>query len=332
MKTIRIFLRDLKMVLRQFVTLWLIIVPVILAFIIGAATPGVTDTPIRIAMLNGDHPEQVLYLEQFAAVELFDTIGQIEARVKDRDDVPAIIPDGKNGYVILTQGNEPEAIITAVKTFMAYWEQNIQAEPSRVTFHDFGRAAPPLKIMLITTLVILVTILSGMIIATNIVEEKSDRTIRAIRTAPVSVSGFVVGKSLIGVFSSLVCTALCVLAAGFGNINFLQVLLVAFCASFVSFLVGFMVGLTSDDFISAMASLKLLMIPAVAPILAIELLSDKWQWPFFWSPFYWAYDGVKGVLAQTIQWSAVWRDAGLVAVISFVVYLMLYPKIKQKMR
>ena len=332
MKTVRIFLRDVKMALRQFVTLWLVIVPVLLAAIIGAATPGVADTPIRIAMLRGENPEQATYLEQYAAVELFDTAELIETRVKERDDVPAVIPDGAGGYVILAQGNEPDVIITAVKTFMAYWEQNVQADPSRVAFHDFGRTAPPLKIMLITTLVIVVTILSGMIIATNIVEEKTDRTIRAIRAAPVSVSSFVVGKSLVGLLSSLVCSALCILAAGFWGVNFLQVLLVAFCVSFVSFVVGFMVGLTSDDFISAMASLKLLMIPAVAPVLAIELLDGKWQWPFYWSPFYWAYDGIKGVLAQTIQWNAVLRDAGLVVALSFAVYWMLYPKIKQKMR
>ena len=332
MKTIRIFLRDLKVSLRQFVTPWLVLMPILLAFIIGAATPGAADTPIRVAMLRDDNPQQVTYLEQFAKVVLLDTADQAEARVRERDDVMAILPNGNGGYAILTQGNEPEELVTALKTFLAYWEQDVQADDSLVEFHDFHRTAPPLKVMLISTLLMMVTMLSGMVIATSIVDEKADRTIRAIRVAPVPVTSFVVGKSLVGVCSSLVSGALCVLAAGFRDVNYLQVLVVTLCASFVCFVVGFLAGLSSDDFISAMASMKLLLVPMAAPIVAIEALSDKWQWPFWWSPFYWAYDGVRGVLSQTITWGNVLRDAGLTLALSFAAYFLFYPKIKQKMK
>ena len=331
MKTIKIFFRDLKVSLRQFVTLWLIVVPVVLALVIRAATPGIADAPLSIAMLRDENPAQADYLARYLKVELFDTVEQVRARVLERDDVPAIVPDSGAGYVILTQGNEPEAIVTCVQVFLTYQQENVQEDTSAIRFHSFGRSAPPLKITLTTALVLLLTILSGMLIATNIVEEKADKTIRSIRVAPVPLRSFVVGKSLIGAANSLVCTVLCVLAAGFAEIDFGQLLLIALCTSLISFVVGFLAGLSSNDFITAMASLKIIMIPAVAPILAIELLSETWQWLFYWSPFYWAYAGVKGVLAQTIHWDRVLMDAGLVFALSLVAYFVLYPTIRKKM-
>jgi len=331
MKTIRIFLRDLKGTFRQFVAVWIIVVPVVLAFIIGVATPGASDTPIRIALLRGENPEQAAYMDKYAGVELFDDMAALEKRLLARDDITAIAPDGAGGYVILTQGNEPEYLVSAVKALKTYWEQGVQADPAKTLFRDFGRTDPPLKITLTTALVLIVTVMSGMLISINIVDEKVDRTIRAIRVSPVTLTSFVVGKSLTGVLNSLVCGALCVLAAGFFGVNFPQVLLILLCASFISFVVGFMAGLSSNDFISAMASLKLLLVPFVASILAAELISAGWQWLFYWSPFYWAYDGVKGVLTQTARWGTVLRDTGLTMALSFAAYLLFYPGIKRKL-
>ena len=384
MKTLRIFSRDLKCTFRQFIAIWIMFVPVVLAFIIGAATPGAADAPVRVALLRGENPEQASYFERYVGVELFENMTALKKRILDRDDVTAIVPGGAaylaesgvaafrgeaavpaapvgaapgdapgdnpgdtpgnthsdapgntpgdaGGYVIVTQGNEPDYVISAVKTLKTYWEQGIQPDPSKTEFHDFGRTDPPLKITLITALVLIVTVMSGMIISINIVDEKVDRTIRAMRVAPVPLTGFVIGKSLTGVFNSLVCGTLCVLAAGFFSVNFPQALLILLSASFISFVVGFMAGLGSSDFISAMASLKLLLVPFVASILAAELISSGWQWLFYWSPFYWAYDGVKGVLTQTARWGTVLRDTGLTIALSFAAYLAFYPGIKRKL-
>ena len=367
-------------------------VPVVLALIIGAATPGAADAPVRVAFLRDENPDQVSYFERYVGVELFDSMSALEKRLLERDDITAIVPGGGgnaisgegdetggggkasggasaahdvNGslapagptgastalsadgspfasgapapdgpaddYIILTQGNEPDFVVSAVKMLKTYWELGIQPDASKTEFHDFGRTDPPLKITLITALVLIVTVMSGMIISINIVDEKVDRTIRAMRVAPVPLTGFVVGKSLTGVFNSLVCGTLCVLAAGFFSVNFPQALLILLSASFISFVVGFMAGLGSSDFISAMASLKLLLVPFVASILAAELISSGWQWLFYWSPFYWAYDGVKGVLTQTARWSTVLRDTGLTIALSFIAYLAFYPGIKRKL-
>lgn len=53
---------------------------------------------------------------------------------------------------------------------------------------------------MVNVALIFTSILGGMIIALNIVEEKTENTISAIHLSPVSRLGFIAGKSLIGVF------------------------------------------------------------------------------------------------------------------------------------
>lgn len=331
MKTLAIFGRDVKVALRQFIMVWIMAAPIVIAFIIHLVSPGIADTPVRLAMLAGDDAGLLAYMRQYADVELFDTEAQLEKRVLARDDVPAIVPNGAGGHTVVAQGNEPDGVIKAAKLFLTYAQQGVQADYGAVEFHSFGRTSPPIKVILITGMVVLCTILSGMLIAISIVEEKEDRTIRAIRVAPVPLSSFVAGKSLLGVANSVVCTLLVLAVSGFWQVNLLQAVLIALAASLTGFLVGFLTGLSSDDFIGAAASIKIMMLPAIAPILVSELAPEKWHWLLWWDPFYWAYRGIKGVLAQTAGWGEVLLCTGVVAGITALVYLLMLPVVKKKL-
>ncbi len=57
---------------------------------------------------------------------------------------------------------------------------------------------------MVNTAMIFTSILGGMIIALNIVEEKADNTISAMHLSPVSRVGYIAGKSMIGVVVPLV--------------------------------------------------------------------------------------------------------------------------------
>lgn len=328
MKTLTIFLRDLKVSLREFVTFLLMAAPIFLALLVRLVSPGLSDTPLTLAVVAGENPRQAAYLGQFVAVEELPSEAALKERVLARDDVMGLLAQ-EGGYAVVIQGSEPAYLVTAAKALLTYWQEGVAGTPP--VFHSFERTAPPLKITLTTSLLVLVTILSGMLISINIVDEKADKTLKAIRVAPVSIGSFVVGKSLIGVLNSVVCGLFCVLAAGFANVNLAQVLLAVLCASFISFAVGFLTGLTSEDFISAAGSMKLLMIPALAPVLVYELAASRWQFLVWWSPFYWAYDAIKGVLSQTIGWARLGFDAAIVIAITLVLYVLLYPKFRKEL-
>lgn len=323
-----IFRRDLKVNLKDFVSLYILVIPIILAIGINIFTPGINDTTVNLALIEGENKEQVEYFRQFANVELLEDEEEIEERVEVRDSIIGVIPEGE-GYYLMAQGNEDESTLEYAKLLNSLYQLDIGMEDSNGKLIEFGRSIPPLKKTLVNSSILLVSILGGMLIALNIVEEKVDNTISAINLTPTSRRTFVLGKSVIGVLLAVLGAIALVFITGLGGINLLQLILILFVTSLLSVLVGFIQGLNNEDVISAAASIKLLFLPMIAGVLAIELLGDKWQKFFYWNPFYWAYKGNDMVLSSTGTWGQILLYSGLVLLISGIVYIFLAPKIRK---
>lgn len=328
-KVLLIFQRDLKASVRNFLTLYIIVVPVIFAVMINIFSPGINDTSVEIALLSGENPQQRAYFNQFAKVELLDSLQAIEDRVRKRDNLIAILPDERGAYFILTQGNEPDYLVDYVRNLAAFDHFDIGMADSVAEIVDYGRDIPPLKKVMVNTSLIFTSILGGMIIALNIVEEKTDNTISAIHLSPVSRLGFIAGKSMIGIFIPLVGSFLILLITGFGGINFFHVLIMVTTSCIISILIGFIEGINNDDVMNAAGNMKLLFLPLFGSIAGEELLADKWQFLFYWIPFYWTYKGNALVLSNNGTWLEIMKYSGIVLGISGGVFLILAPRIRK---
>lgn len=323
-----IFKRDLKVNSKDFISLYIFIIPIIFAILINLFAPGINDTTVNLALIEGENTKQIEYLEQFAKIELFKNVDEIKNRVEQRDAIIGIVPEN-NQYYIITQGDEAEGIVDYAKLLNSFYQLDINMEDSNGKIIEFGRTVPPLKKTLVNSSILLISILGGMLIALNIVEEKVDNTLSAINLTPTSRITFVLGKSVIGILFSIFGAIALVFITGFGSIDLLQLLLVLIVTSLLSILVGFIQGLTNTDIMSAAASIKLLFLPLIAGVLAIEMLGDKWQKFFYWNPFYWAYKGNDVILAQSGTWLQILMYSGIVLLLSSLVYLFLAPKIRK---
>jgi hypothetical protein len=323
-----IFNRDVKVSLRNSISLFILIIPLVLSIGINLFTPGINDTTVNIAFLDGENPKQVAYFEQFAKVKLFKDIEKIKERVKARDSMVGILPDGDH-YYIMTQGNESDDVIDFAKALNSLNELDVQMDESNAEIFEFGRTVPPLKRILVNGVILLLSMMGGMLIAFNIVEEKSDHTISAINVTPTTRKSFIIGKSMLGLIFPIFGTIVTVFITEFSDVNFFQLFFIVSASSMLSLLVGFIQGLYSDDIISAASTIKLLFLPLVASVLAVELLADKWQKIFYWSPFYWAYKGNDAVLSQTASWVQILSYTAIVLVLCGVVYIFLSPKIRK---
>ena len=179
-KIFLIFKRDLKVSVRNFITLYIIVVPIIFAVIINVFSPGINDTTVEIVLIEGENVEQGEYFEQFAKVEFLNDLDEMEERVKKRDNIIGVAPDGNNEYFILSQGNEPTYVVDYVKNLVTFDHYDISVEDSQAEIVDYGRDISPLKRLMVNVATIFTSVLGGMIIALNIVEEKTDNTISAI--------------------------------------------------------------------------------------------------------------------------------------------------------
>lgn len=328
-KMMTIFLRDFRASLRDFISLYILIIPVLLAIGINLLAPSVNDTTVNLALVDGDNPALVANLEQYAKVQLLPDAAAVTDRVAQRDDMIGILPEA-GGYYILAQGNEPESVVAAAKMLKSYVDLGLEVDDAAsAEIVTFGRTEPPLKKMLVNLLILMVSVMAGMLISITIVEEKADNTISAINVSPISRMAWVLGKSGIGILLAVYGSLSILWITGYGDVNIGQALLAVLSVTVLSILIGFIEGINNDDVMDAAGSIKMLFLPIAAAVAAVELLSDQWQMLFYWVPFYWTYKGNDAILSYTATWSQIGLYTAIVLAISGAVYLYLAPKIQK---
>ncbi len=327
-KIFRIFLRDIKSTRREPIAIYISVMPILLAIAITLFAPGLNDTTVNLALLDSDEPAHIEYMQQFAKVELFDNTDAIERRVAKRDDVAALIPKG-DSYEVVLQGDEHEAVETYAVMLESLYQTGANAQDTETQIMSFGHTVPPLKTKLTNMLISLTVMLAGMLIAISIVTEKTENTINAVNVTPVSQTGFVVGKSMTGALVAMASIIASVLITGYYDINWFMIVLVGITSLMLSFIVGFLQGLTSDDIIEAAGNVKMIFLPIAGSIIGYELISDKWQWTMYWSPFYWAYKANDMILSKTADWGTVLLCSGMVLALTLAIYFLVRPKLRK---
>ena len=322
-----IFIRDFKVNTRDFLALYILLAPLVFGFGINALAPSVNDSTINLAMLEIDDPDKIEYLEQFGNVELFRDLEALTARVEKRDNIIGILPEGESSY-ILAQGNEPEDVTDYAKLLNSYHQLGLSVDQTNTEFESFGRTEPPLKKMLVNISLLFTAVLGGMMISINIVEEKMDNTISAVNVSPISRVGFILGKSMMGIFLAVYGSIALLWITGYGDVNAWQMMLAIISVTLLSLVVGFVEGVINDDVMNAAAGIKMLFLPVAAAVAAVELLSNKWQILFYWVPFYWTYKGNEAILSYTATWPQIILYTAIVLVLSGIVYVILAPKIR----
>ena len=323
-----IFKKDFLTARRDAMATYIMVIPLILAVGITLFAPGLNDTTVKLAMLKSDDIEHIEYMEQFSKVELFSSMDELERRVEKKDDIAAIVPSG-NSYEIILQGNESEIVEEYAVQLNTLYELGATEEETTAQLISFGRTTPPLKTMLVVMLISMTIMLAGMLIAIGIVEEKAENTINAINVTPISQTGFVIGKSLLGGTAAMLGIIGAVLITGFYDINWFMIVLVGLTSMILSLVLGFVQGLSSGDVIEAAGSVKLVMLPIAGSIAGYEFLADQWQWTMYWSPFYWAYKANILILSKTADWGTVLLSTAMVIGLSLIVYFLALPKIRK---
>ena len=327
-KMLKIFFRDIKSTRREPIAIYIAVMPIILAIAITLFAPGLNDTTVNLAMLKNDDKAHIEYMQQFAKVELFNDVQDMERRVAKRDDVAALIPDA-DGYEILLQGDEHEVVETYAVMLESLYQTGTSAQDTDTRLMSFGHTVPPLKTKLTNMLISLTVMLAGMLIAISIVTEKAENTINAINVTPISQTGFVIGKSMTGALVAMLSIIVSLLITGYYDINWFMILLMGLTSLLLSFIVGFLQGLTSDDIMEAAGNVKMIFLPITGSIIGYELISDKWQWTMYWSPFYWAYKANDMILSKTADWGTVLLCSGMVLALTLAIYFLVRPKLRK---
>lgn len=336
-RILALFMRDLKVNTRDFLTLYILIVPLLFALLINLFVPSINDKTINLLLIENPNSSAYDYFSQMADVETVASAEAFKDRILKRDQVIGILFEDNevsiNGQStgIVTQGDESAEMVDYAKLILTLYNHEVDTHAVNAEIHEFGNPSPPLKRILVNVTMLFSVALGGMLIALNIIEEKTQNTLKAIEISPVSRLEFIFGKSLLGLLFPIFGSIVVLLLTGFHAVNYLQVIYILLVSTTLCIMIGFIQGLNNKDIMEAGASMKLLFLPLFMVIPVVELLSDQWQKFFYWNPFYWAYISNNQILLGQAQWPRLLLQGMAIVAIDLVVFALLAPKIKEKL-
>lgn len=320
--------RDLKSGMRDSMVLFAIVFPFILAVILKLIAGSAESITMNVAVDGSIEPAMISYLEEYARVDVVDNIDALTERVGRSDDYFGLTKE-LDQYQIYTQGDEIEEMSEILQFLVDSYSGEYDSMPLETNLYDVGWQLSPLKRYGGGFLTVFMSVLGGMVILINLIEEKQSKTLTAVNVSPIKRKEFVIGKGLLGFMLPIVGGIGGLLIMNYGQINYLMALVVLASISMISIIIGFIIGVTNSDVIGGISSMKATFIPVLASIFGAIFLSDKLQVLLYWSPFYWAFKSMDSIILQEATWGGILFSTVIILGITAIVFAMLSKKIKQ---
>lgn len=327
--------RDFKSSIRDFIAIYIIISPFVIAFIIAGFVPATEDASVTILTDGTVSAEVIDSLDDYVALEVYEDRTSMERRINATDDRIGLSQLSDGSFEIVTEGNEAEGIDVLLQNLLNRYTSEKNGQVMNVVdvqFSDIGVKTSPVAIIGLVSIAIVALVLGGMVVSMNIIEEKESMTFSALNTTPLTRTQFMIGKSLAGSIIAVVQIMASFYIFGFGNVNFLQVLFISVTGLSVVIIMGFILGLVSPNQMAAVANMKVLFLPISITIIGALMMPVRLHFLLWWSPFYWIYDGMTNIIQETATWGGLIVDGVGVTVITIIVYLLFRKKINANLQ
>ncbi len=317
-RIISIFKRDVVVATRDFVLLYIIVAPILLALLLSVFAPDVADSSAIFVYDESLKETEINKLEEIGHVIKLNDKDEIITRVNDSDDVYGLIKN-KDNYEIILEGNEAGNIEGLMKLVVSYLNSDKDNWLTyKISSIDFK--LPPVVSIGTTSLIITSIILGGMIIGLNIVEDKEFSTINALNTSPLGKIEYILGKSVLGIILPIIHTPIVLKIMGLEGLKLTQLGFIVLVSSLFTIFYGLMIGTISSNQLSAIASAKGMMFVLAGSILGAIALKESLHYLLYWSPLYWIYQAIYKIVAGISTWRYLWISSGAIILITMILF------------
>jgi ABC-2 type transport system permease protein len=335
-RIIAIVKRDLASSFRDWLLVYISLAPFIIALILRFVIPSVGENLLSVVILEND--PLATQIATFAKVEKVPNLVALEERVTRMDDVYGIVPyhndnsklnsSNQSSYTIISQGNEGPTGKMLLNALLKRALNPTESLPLLLSFTSLQNPMSPIKLYGATLLFLFCTVFGGMFIMLNIVDEKMHRTLPALNVAPITRFELIAGKTIPGFLLSVLGSMGAALIMDFGDISYTQLALTTFSIACISVIIGFSIGVMNDEPISAIASMKMVFLPIMISIFGALIIPTSWHWTLWWSPFFWAFQSIRGILQNNTDWFIIIRNSSIIAFLTLFVFFLLRKRIR----
>ncbi len=329
-RILSIFKRDFKSSVREFLLLYIIIAPILLAVGLRFFIPSVNSISLQFALDSKLDQRVVEEFSRYGRVEIIDGIEAIKSRVNKVDDIVGVMQKEDGKYQLIMEGNEkgnysfiPQQIISNITT-----DSQSVNKPS-IAFSSIGINMPPIAIYGSSSIILMAIIFSGMVIGLNIIEEKEAKTIEALNVTPMQRLEFIAGKCLTAFTLPVFQAFIIIWILKLNNLNYSMLLIMTIASSFIAIIFGFLIGILSSNQIAGIANFKFLLLFVSASFVGAVALPASMQKFLYWSPLYWSTIGLINIVKNTASWLDIWTYSISILGLTFIIFIMFKGKIKK---
>lgn len=327
--------RDFKSNLRDAIVFYIIVAPLVIAYLIAGFVPTAESAQITVGVTEADNNTQIEALRDYVDIEVFKDMDTLEERIKAIDDYIGMTVNDDGSYEFVVEGNEAEDTTELITMILMKIESEMSEQTTdnvTVDFSSIGVMESPVAVIGLVSIAIMALVLGGMIVSMNIIEEKESMTFAALNSTPLNRFEFITGKSLAGSLIAIVQIVITFIIFGYTDVDFLQVLFIAVIGLSVVVIMGFILGLVSPNQMAAVANMKVLFLPISISIIGALMLPSNQHFWLWWSPFYWLYDGMTNIVNHSATWTGLLIDGLGVTVITVAVYFIFRKKINDNLQ
>ena len=288
---IRMLSLDFKLLFRDKISLYIVMAPALLAFIMILTITNAVESNMTIA-IDRSLPAHIQEdLAQIGSIESFSEEVEIRSRIAANDAVVGVfVNDGS--LKILFEGNEPPEFQEQAAFLIdrALNSTLPEFEIVRVETKNFF-----LLNILKTSLILLSIVLAGAVSGFSIVQEREGDIVRALAISPIQLKDYLWVRLITAMLISLITVSINGIIMGLVE-ELPELLMITIASIGVPGLMLLLMGTYAKNQISAVALMKILM-----PVFLFIPLSSIFvpiQWRFFYYPFpmYWQFRGIQEIL------------------------------------
>ncbi len=284
--------RELKLIFRDGITLYLTISPAVLALVFIFVFGSVQNSSISLAVDKALPQEMTAKLEAVADLEYSDDLRQLKERVNGADSIAGVYM--RDGTVrLLVEGNEAQGFAESRSSLVSAALGAGRIEYTSETIEGQSSLAYTISMACIFLLALFI---GGATLGLSGVSERESGVIRAVSISPMPLGGYVVSKIIPALLLNMVGPSACAVIIGHAS-TLPQFLLLALCSIFVGGMIIFLMIAFADNQIAAVGVLKIVMPLFLVVGVSAVFVPEKWLFLYYALPMYWQYAAIDAIIS-----------------------------------